>query len=432
MLTRLQKFYLLCFTAVFCGLFVTIGVAFYSKYSKVAFPTISLEEVTTKLEQQLQPQPKAQPKEEKHAVKLTVRSGDTLVGILQRAGISSNDAYELLETLKPHYNPKRLFIGQELIVYFDISDELQEKASLNSLLINISPDKQIVVNKGIEGSFQVQEVTIPLTKKMVKKKGVIESSLTVAANKQNIPFNIVSDLIHQYSYDVDFQRDIRSGDSFEVYYEQFYSEEGKKVRDGNIISASLVLKGKPLNIYRFTTADGKSDFYTADGYTVRRPLLRTPVGNARISSRYGYRKHPILGYNKMHKGIDFAAPRGTPIYAAGDGVIRSIGRNGGYGNYIRIRHNGTYSTAYAHISRFKKGMHKGKRVKQGEVIAYVGSTGRSTGPHLHYEIMKHGKQTNPLKVKMMPGKKLKGTDLAQFITFRQELDSLAIASISGQ
>jgi len=184
------------------------------------------------------------------------------------------------------------------------------------------------------------------------------------------------------------------------------------------------LRDHRIEVYRFTPSDGRTDYFKPNGESIRRALLRTPIDGARISSGFGMRKHPILGYSRMHKGIDFAAPTGTPIFAAGDGVITQIGRNGGYGNYIRIRHNSRYSTAYAHISRFAKGIRKGSRVRQGQVIAYVGSTGRSTGPHLHYEVLVEGKQTNPRSIKLPTGQILEGEDLKAFQAAKTEIDRL--------
>ncbi len=234
--------------------------------------------------------------------------------------------------------------------------------------------------------------------------------------------------IRSFSYDVDFQRDIQSGSSFEVLYEVFNDEEGHKVRDGDLKYSLLTIGNKRMEIYKFTPNGGEDGFYTADGRAVRKALLRTPVSGARISSGFGMRRHPIMGYSKMHKGVDFAAASGTPVYAAGDGVIDKIGRFGAYGKYVRIRHNGTYSTAYAHLNKYASGMKKGRRVKQGQVVAYVGSTGRSTGPHLHYETLVDGKQTNPLSIKMSPGKKLTQVAMKKFEEKKGEIDTL-VASL---
>jgi murein DD-endopeptidase MepM/ murein hydrolase activator NlpD len=230
--------------------------------------------------------------------------------------------------------------------------------------------------------------------------------------------------IKAYSYDVDFQRDIRNGNNFEVVYETYVDDKGQFVREGDMLFASLLVNGEELKIFRFTTPDGDTDYYTEDGHSVKKALLRTPINGARISSGFGMRRHPVLGYSRMHKGVDFAAPRGTPVYAAGDGTIDMIGRRGGYGNYVRIRHNPEYSTAYAHLYKFANGMKRGRHVKQGQVIAYSGSTGVSTGPHLHYEVLIAGRQVNPNKVKMTPGRKLDKRELATFNDAKKKMIAL--------
>jgi murein DD-endopeptidase MepM/ murein hydrolase activator NlpD len=253
----------------------------------------------------------------------------------------------------------------------------------------------------------------------------------VAARDAGMPIDVVVELIRLFSFDVDFQREIQAGDSFEVLYDSYYDRAGSLAKTGPLRYGAMMLSGKRLEFYHFVTADGTDDHFDPKGRSVRKTLLRTPVDGARISSGYGKRKHPIQGYNKMHRGVDFAAPRGTPIYAAGHGVVERIGRNGGYGKYVRIRHNSTYKTAYAHLKSYAKGMKRGVRVKQGQVIGYVGSTGNSTGPHLHYEVFYDSKQVNPLKVKLPSGKKLAGADLEAFQTARAEADSLLADALGG-
>jgi murein DD-endopeptidase MepM/ murein hydrolase activator NlpD len=223
---------------------------------------------------------------------------------------------------------------------------------------------------------------------------------------------------------VDFQRDIQPGDQFDIVFENLYTEDGQVARKGDVIFSSLTLGDQHFNIYRHTTIDGKTDYFNENGFSVRKELLRTPLNVAHITSGFGVRRHPVLGYTKMHKGIDFSASTGTPIFAAGNGIIEEIGRKGTYGNYVRIKHNATFSTAYAHASRFAKELHKGDRVAQGDVIAYVGSTGRATGPHLHYEVMIDNKQINPLSVKVSPGLKLAGMELDRFKQYKQRLETL--------
>ena len=230
---------------------------------------------------------------------------------------------------------------------------------------------------------------------------------------------------------MDFQRDIRPGDGFEVMFKRFHDAEGNLVHNGAIVHAALTLSGERRPIYLHTTADGRTGYFNEKGESARKALMRTPIDGARLSSAFGKRRHPVLGYSMMHRGVDFAAPAGTPIYAAGQGSIVYAGRKGAYGNYIRLRHNRLYATAYAHMRRFARGMAKGRRVKQGQVIGYVGSTGRSTGPHLHYEILREGRRVNPFKVKMPSGRKLTGKELERFLAARDDIDRQYAAPAPG-
>jgi murein DD-endopeptidase MepM/ murein hydrolase activator NlpD len=229
-----------------------------------------------------------------------------------------------------------------------------------------------------------------------------------------VPLEILSKAIKLYSFDVDFQRDIQKNDEFEILYEVFFNSIKGSVSNGNIKYIKLNLHGNNLEYFIFYDDNGHFDYFNKEGKNVRKALMKTPIDGARLSSSYGVRKHPILGYNKLHKGVDFAAPKGTPVYAAGNGVIDFVGRNGGYGNFIRIRHNSSYKTAYAHLNNYNKNIYKGARVNQGETIGYVGSTGKSTGPHLHYEVIYQNKQINPMKMKLPSGKILKDEELKKF------------------
>ena len=228
-------------------------------------------------------------------------------------------------------------------------------------------------------------------------------------------------MISLYGYDVDFQRDIRSGDKFEMLVESFYSQDGKKVKDGNVLFSSLILQNRGINVYMHKI-ENRIEYFDAKGNSIRKSLLKTPINGARVSSGFGMRRHPILGYSKMHKGMDFAASSGTPILAAGNGIVVYMARKGGYGNYVEIRHNSEYSTAYGHASRFNKKFRVRAKVKQGDVVAYVGSTGRSTGPHLHFEVLYKGRQINPSKVKATSGIKLLGKELARFEVSKAEIE----------
>jgi murein DD-endopeptidase MepM/ murein hydrolase activator NlpD len=270
--------------------------------------------------------------------------------------------------------------------------------------VKIATEKSAVRRAGAAASG-----TIPSTLKLSHFAGTIKGSLYEAAAAEGVPYGILSDVIKAFSYDVDFQRDIQNGDRFEILYER-----GADAHDGHILYASMTLSGNVVAIYRHTDASGFADYYMANGESVRKGLLRTPVDGATISSSFGMRRNPILGFSMLHKGIDFAVVTGTPVMAAGDGIVEVAGFNGAYGRYLRIRHDDQHATAYAHLSRFAKGLHVGQRVHQGEIVCYTGVSGRSTGPHLHYEVLVDNVQVNPMKVKFRAAFKLSGDELTHF------------------
>ena len=351
------------------------------------------------------------PKEEQ----LEVGKGDTLIEMLTDTGVSHEEAFEAVAALGEVYDPRRLNRGQKLDVMLEASDEGPEIPSLSELTMPISAITTIELRKIEDGKFAVEKVDVPTTAYPTYSKLPIKGSLYVTARKANLTPKLILELMKGFAYDVDFQRDVQRGHTLEVVADTLKTKNGDIVGSNNLRYAKLTMGKKKVAIYRYTDTKGHTDYYNAKGESLKKSLLRTPVDGARISSRYGKRKHPILGYRKMHRGVDFAAPTGTPIYAAGDGVVDYKGRKGGYGNYLRIKHNGTYSTAYAHIHKFARSVRKGKRVRQGQVVAYVGSTGRSTGPHLHYEVLKHNKQVNPSKVQdFNSGVKLAGKEMKKF------------------
>lgn len=346
-------------------------------------------------------------------VTATARKGDTLLGFLRRGGINASEAFEISGALKGKVPAHALKTGQRMDVLLERSPINPEELAFKELKI-IYPEKLVQVARQPDGGLSVDDISKPLTKKMVRSGAVIRGSLVGAAEKAGIPSNVVQSIINAYSYEVDFQREIQEGDQFEIVYESMRDEHGKHVRSGEVLYAQLVLSGKPLRIYYYTDSTGQAGFYNEEGKSIKRALLRTPINGARVSSRFGMRMHPVLGYSKMHRGVDFAAPIGTPIYAAGDGRVTEAGRKGAYGNYIRIRHSGEFSTAYAHLSRYASGLRKGTRVKQGQVIGYVGNTGRSTGPHLHFELIKGNKQINPSSVKSVSAGALNKREMVRF------------------
>jgi murein DD-endopeptidase MepM/ murein hydrolase activator NlpD len=269
----------------------------------------------------------------------------------------------------------------------------------------------LVFFKNSEFVYEIQN--IPTFEERILAKGIIETSLYETMKKQDLSDLIINEVIRIYSFDVDFQRDIYEGDIFEILFSREKNEDGEIVKISDPEYLMLSSREVPL-IYYLYTNDEFSEYFDENGKGMTKSLMKTPINGARLSSSYGMRKHPISGYNKMHKGVDFAAPTGTPIFSAGNGIVEYAGRNGGYGKYVRIRHDSTYKTAYAHLNAYKKGINNGARVKQGDIIGYVGSTGKSTGPHLHYEIIVNGKQINPANLKLPSGRKLNKNQLEDF------------------
>ncbi|MDZ4736513.1 MAG: M23 family metallopeptidase [Rhodospirillaceae bacterium] len=359
-----------------------------------------------------------------------VKPGDTLIGLLVDAGATQEDAYAAVTALEPAFSPRELMPGQAVELTFASAQQPmpmpQESAGfqLVGLLIQPSAERDVQVNRSFDGLFTVMEVAHPLLQTTVRGEGVIESSLFEAAQEAGVSITALTEMIRAFSFDVDFQREIQPGDEFEIVYDQYLDENGDVVKTGEVSYVSLTLSGETLELYQFTPSSGVWDFFNPDGQSVRKALMRTPIDGARLTSGFGMRKHPTLGYNKMHRGVDFGAPSGTPIYAAGDGTIESISDNGSYGNYIRIRHNSEYSTAYAHMKGFANGLNQGDRVRQGDIIGYVGTTGRSTGPHLHYEVLVAGEQVNPLDIKLPAGEKLASADLEDFFAAREVIVAL--------
>jgi murein DD-endopeptidase MepM/ murein hydrolase activator NlpD len=344
---------------------------------------------------------------------LEVGKGDTMLNMLTDAGVGYEEAMKAVEAMKPEYNPRRLRQGQEMeVVLTPVNDS--EKRSIDSVSITLSRIDSVQLSRDEQGGFNVAKVQKELTPELTFAGGTITNSLFETGYANGVPNGVLAELVKAYSYDVDFQREIQRGDQMEVLFEKMTTEDGDTAGYGKIFYAELKLRGEPLSIYRFEDKEGYASFFNEKGESIVKALLKTPIDGARISSNYGMRKHPILGYSKLHSGTDFAARTGTPIYASGDGKIVFKGRKGGYGNYIKIQHNDTYASAYAHMNGFARGMANGKRVKQGDIIGYVGTTGRSTGPHLHYEVHKNGRQVNPLGEKFKAGKELKGTELANF------------------
>jgi murein DD-endopeptidase MepM/ murein hydrolase activator NlpD len=330
------------------------------------------------------------------------------MSLLQHAGIAATAAQSAIDALTGKWDPRALKIGQQIALLRDDGGVKQ---------LRLAPDLQrdLVLTRGTDGNFIASVMPRDILTVPLRIAGVIDSSLFEAAAKAGMPQAVLSDVIHAFSYDVDFQREVQPGDSFEVLFDQLVDEKtGKIVGTGDVAYAALTLSGKVEALYRYTPPDGYPSFFNADGTNVKKALLRTPVDGARISSSFGMRHHPILGFTRMHQGVDFAVPAGTPIMASGDGVVAAAGWSGGYGNLVELRHDGSYSTRYGHMSHIAKGIKPGVRVHQGEVIGYVGMTGLATGPHLHYEVRVDSKPINPLGVRLAATQKLDGRSLADF------------------
>jgi murein DD-endopeptidase MepM/ murein hydrolase activator NlpD len=369
---------------------------------------------------------------------VNVARGDTLMKLLVNGEVSRAQAHAVVTALKPVYDLRRMAIGQSFTLLLAPGSAGPASAAgkpgggLLSLSFRPSVDQDIVVRREGEAGFRAEIIERPLERRDTHAEGRITTSLYDSAIAANLPIDVLMRLIQVFSFDVDFQREVQPGDGFEVLYDAYRDELGAPARTGDILWASMTLSGKKLEYARFQPKSGFADYYDRKGQSVKKTLMRTPINGARLSSRFGKRRHPVLGYTKVHRGVDFAAPKGVPIMAAGDGVIESIGRNGAYGKYIRIRHNSTYKTAYAHMSAYGRGLKKGARVRQGSTIGYVGSTGRSTGPHLHYEVLKNGRQTNPMSVRLPAGDKLKGKTLKTFLAGWPALDERVALAKGGQ
>jgi murein DD-endopeptidase MepM/ murein hydrolase activator NlpD len=348
-----------------------------------------------------------------------VASGDTLMGLLTEAEVPSTVAHAAVTAVETVFDCRTLQVGQPVTLVFGHHGRGRVLTG-----VELKPDveNQLVVERMPDGSFEARTAATELVTRTAAATGVIDSSLYEAATEAGVPERVLLAVIKAWSYAIDFQRDFQPGDRFAILYEEDYYSDGRFARTGKVMMAKLDLSGKVVSMYQYETEDGVVDYFDRDGKSVRRLLLRTPIDGARISSTFGRRRHPILGYTRMHKGVDFAAPSGTPIYAAGDGTVEIIERQRGYGKYIRLRHSGELSTAYAHLSRFAR-LEKGDPVRQGDVIGYVGSTGASTGPHLHYEVLVNDEQINPMSVDLPTGRTLEGAELASFRQMVERIES---------
>ena len=359
-------------------------------------------------------------------IKHKINSGETFDKILENYSIDKDEIIKLKKALQKKVDLNKLNTKQIIQLSIDKTNNKIEEFTFqvsNSQKINLTRDFE-------KDSFNEKILFIKLNKEIVYKENVILQSLYKSASDQNIPANIIVSFASVYGFQVDFQRDIRKQDKFQIMYELFLNEKNEIVETGEILFANLKLSGQDNSLYYFDDK-GNEGHYDQNGKSVKKALMKTPINGARLSSPFGMRKHPIDGFNKMHRGTDFAAPMGTPIMASGDGVIKKVGWCGGGGNCVKIKHNSTYETVYAHMSKFARGIKVGVRVKQGQTIGFVGSTGKSTGPHLHYEVIVNGKKVNSQKLKLPSGKILKGVKRKLFETKKIKLDVLKSEKIIG-
>ena len=350
-------------------------------------------------------------------IKYLIKSNDSIEKILKKYQIKSEDINEISTKLK-RKKLSNIYSGRELsMVLKKLDNKTITVVNLNFPITNTS---SVEVRK-LQDTFTVKENILKLYKKEIVVKNSITNNLYSSAMTVNVEPNIIVEFARIFGFEVDFQRDIRKGDWFEIYYEKFI-DDNNKVRDtGKIIYASMYVNGEEINLYNFEYKNDE-EYYDIKGKSITKSLMKTPINGARLSSSFGMRKHPILGYNKMHRGTDFAAPSGTPIMASGSGTVTRARWCGGGGNCVKIKHNSTYETIYAHMKSFAKGIKEGRKVKQGQIIGYVGSTGLSTGPHLHYEVIVNGKKVNSQKLKLPSGKVLKGDARKEFELKRIKID----------
>ena len=354
---------------------------------------------------------------------IKVVAGDSLQKILLKEKISKEEVNKIYQKIKGIIDLKKIRRGQTITIVFRTK---QNKPSISRITFQVDE----LSTAYIYYRDKVDDYEVRLNQKNLEKvnflaKGVIVNSLFASAQKIDVDAEIIVEFARIFGFEIDFQRDIRKNDEFQIFYERFEDDEGENFKNGNILFAYLKNSGREIKLYRYKDSKNNIGYFTPDGKSIEKALMKTPINGARLSSGFGFRKHPILGYNKLHQGTDFAARRGTPVMASGSGTVERASWFGAYGKYVRIRHNSTYKTAYAHLSKFGRNIKAGKKVRQGQIIGYVGSTGRSTGPHLHYEVLVNNKRINSQRLKLPSGKKLSKNEMGNFNLEKQRIDQLA-------
>jgi murein DD-endopeptidase MepM/ murein hydrolase activator NlpD len=354
-----------------------------------------------------------------------ISRGEALIDLLREHQVPANEAHSAVAALGQEFDPRRLMPEQEIRIFWESPSDVNAPAMQRFAGFDLVPEptRHIVVRRLAHQDYSATSFQRELTQRHFFARTLINSSVYEAARASGMAPSTVIQLIRMFSYNIDFQRDIREGDQFEVLYTRLFDSENNLAEEGEILYASLTNQGRKFAMWAIPQADGALAYYDADGVSARRLLMKTPVDGARLSSRFGKRRHPILGYTRLHRGLDFAAPSGTPIYAAGNGQIVEIGRKGDFGNYIRIRHSNGYETAYAHMLRFSQGLKRGGRVSQGQIIGRVGASGLATGPHLHYEVILNGKHINPRTLDLPAATALDAAGRARLNNIRTDIDA---------
>ena len=359
-----------------------------------------------------------------------ISKGDTIQKILKKYKIPNSEIGTVIKQYKKYGNPNQLLVGNKIDIIIEKGAKI-EKNSIIKFSVPITKSTTIAITKNEENKIISEKIITKLYKNKTLADNIIKKNLYTSAVESNINPETIIEFARIFGFEIDFQRDIRKNDYFKIVYEKYFDENGEFIKSGSIIYAHMSVNGREISLYKFGNDKGYG-YFDVNGKSVEKALMKTPINGARLSSPFGMRKHPILGYNKKHLGTDFAAPMGTPIMASGSGTITRAKWCGGGGNCIKIKHNSTYETIYAHMKSFAKGMKVGKKVKQGQIIGYVGSTGMSTGPHLHYEVIVNGKKVNSQTLKLPSGKVLKDEERKQFEIHRIKTDVLIAELIANK
>ena len=352
--------------------------------------------------------------------KYYLQEGETFTGALKQADLQDDEINDVVNIISKKIDLRKLKVGTLIETY---TKSINDKKIINEIIIYPDIEKKIYVKK-VNNKFVAGEDKKKLFSKLKLYEVEIHNSIYESLKKIDTPDEIIMEFVQLYSFDIDFQRDIRKGNKIKIFFEIYTDSQNNYIKSGNINFSEIILDDESYELYRFQSeGDEFVEYFNSDGKSATKALMKTPINGARLSSGFGMRKHPILGYNKKHQGVDFAAPTGTPIMAAGTGHIEFVGNNGGAGKYIRIKHLNGYKTSYSHLSKYASGIQKNVKVRQGQVIGYVGNTGLSTGPHLHYEVIFNGKRINPMKMKLPSGKQLKDKNLEIFLAEKNRINA---------